>query len=481
MSRISVGFLQVVLFLWCGLASVSASEKAELVNEIEKRTNVSISLSYGRTSPALPDSLRNLFADDLTLEEALQIAFANSPRFFASMEELGIAKADVLEATLLKNPKFSGFARSPNHDGQTNLEFEISIDAMNWLLMPLKRRVSKSGLEKTRFRIMDAAVELRSEVKKAYYEVQATEQMFATQSDILQAAQAAAELAARQFKAGNIKEMDLAQEKAAALQAENDYDIVQSVALSARELLSRLLGFSGEDAKLWKVKVQLAEPPSSILLIKGLEELAVSSRYDLLALKMQAEENHRRLTAERFGFLKDTQVGLNTERETDGSRLTGPMWETQVPILDWNQASINRAKSAERLTRYEVQDFELKIRSDVRLTYNRLQMAAFRADRYKKQILPLRARIVELMQLYYNYMLKGVYQLLEVRKQEIEATHDYIRALQDYWTAYAELERAVGGKLPEISTRTMPISNSPLKEIETEKRTKPAQNHGGHT
>ena len=150
MRQSRIGLLSVVLFLWPLIISASASEKAELVNEIQERTNVSISSSQMRMSPALPDSLRNLFADDLTLEEALQIAFANSPRFFASMEELGIAKADVLEATLLKNPKFSGFARSPNRGGNTNVEFEISVDAMNWLLMPLKRRASKAGLEKTR-------------------------------------------------------------------------------------------------------------------------------------------------------------------------------------------------------------------------------------------------------------------------------------------------------------------------------------------
>ena len=86
------------------------------------------------------------------------------------------------------------------------------------------------------------------------------------------------------------------------------------------------------------------------------------------------------------------------------------------------------------------------------------------------------------MQLNYNYMLKGVYQLLEVRKLEIEATHDYVRALQDYWTAYADLERAVGGKLPENTSSTMEASGSmPQNSQQPPKSESHAHHHGSHS
>ena len=49
--------------------------------------------------------------------------------------------------------------------------------------------------------------------------------------------------------------------------------------------------------------------------------------------------------------------------------------------------------------------------------------------------------------LRYNGMLVGNYELFATRSEQIEAEHKAIKALRDYWTTRAELERAVGGRL----------------------------------
>src|SRR5690349_13947037 len=46
-------------------------------------------------------------ADGLTSQEAVAIALWNSPSFQATLADLGIARADVAEAGLLRNPVFS--------------------------------------------------------------------------------------------------------------------------------------------------------------------------------------------------------------------------------------------------------------------------------------------------------------------------------------------------------------------------------------
>ena len=55
-------------------------------------------------------------------------------------------------------------------------------------------------------------------------------------------------------------------------------------------------------------------------------------------------------------------------------------------------------------------------------------------------------------------MLKGVYDLLLAKQNEILARRGYIEALKDYWIAWVNLERATGGKLPEVKT---PAKTSP--------------------
>ena len=45
--------------------------------------------------------------DGLTSQEAVAIALWNSPSFQATLADLGIARADLVEAGLLRNPVFS--------------------------------------------------------------------------------------------------------------------------------------------------------------------------------------------------------------------------------------------------------------------------------------------------------------------------------------------------------------------------------------
>ena len=56
------------------------------------------------TAPLPPDASID---DGLTSQEAVAIALWNSPSFQATLADLGIARADLVEAGLLRNPVFS--------------------------------------------------------------------------------------------------------------------------------------------------------------------------------------------------------------------------------------------------------------------------------------------------------------------------------------------------------------------------------------
>ena len=84
-----------------------------------------------------------------------------------------------------------------------------------------------------------------------------------------------------------------------------------------------------------------------------------------------------------------------------------------------------------------------------------MESARRRAEHYPKVLLPLRREILQETQREYNAMLAGVYQLLQAKRDEIEAGRGYVETLTEYWVARAELERAVGGDLP-VTGRTPP-------------------------
>ena len=75
--------------------------------------------------------------------------------------------------------------------------------------------------------------------------------------------------------------------------------------------------------------------------------------------------------------------------------------------------------------------------------------ARARAVHYRDVVLPLKQRIVALVQ-EYNFMLSGPFELLASRQAEIAAQRDHIDALGDYWMARVELEAAVGAPLETV-------------------------------
>jgi len=88
----------------------------------------------------------------------------------------------------------------------------------------------------------------------------------------------------------------------------------------------------------------------------------------------------------------------------------------------------------------------------VRQSCNHLAAAREKVEYYRDTVLPLRHRIVEQTQLHFNGMFVSVFELLQVRENEIDANVRCIEALRDYWIARTELEQAIGGRLPEPAT-----------------------------
>src|SRR5688500_9715125 len=74
-------------------------------------------LQWMRDKAGAADSTREvqaLLKRQLTADTAVQIALLNNRSIQAELEELGIARADYLQALLPGNPNFSGFLRYPD-------------------------------------------------------------------------------------------------------------------------------------------------------------------------------------------------------------------------------------------------------------------------------------------------------------------------------------------------------------------------------
>ena len=109
-------------------------------------------------------------------------------------------------------------------------------------------------------------------------------------------------------------------------------------------------------------------------------------------------------------------------------------------------------QSLQRLASLAI-DIRSGSQGDTRTAFGRSQCSQILSRHHP----PLRQRIVDESQLYYNGMLIGVYELLFVKQNQINAGREYIEALRDYWITRSDLERAVGGRLIVTEETTEPM------------------------
>jgi cobalt-zinc-cadmium efflux system outer membrane protein len=449
---------------------------------VESRAGVHLEQYTGPPTGLVADTIQQLLREELSVDRALRIAVLNNRSLQATLEELGMARADVLHASLLKNPIFSGHARLPEAGGGTNLELALAQSVIDTLSLPLRRQVALAQFEQAKLKVTDAVLTLLMDVTTAYYTAQAAEQLQALRETVLEAAKAAAELARRQYEAGNIRDFDWANEQAADEQAHVELARSRADLKAAREQLNQLLGLAGPEATAWRMAPRPLELPAADPPLDELETLALFQRLDLAIVRQEANVLRRSVSVARLGVVPDADVAMNSEREPDGDRVLGPMWDVPIPIFNWGQADRARLKAQLRQTAHRLAAMEVAARAEVRTAHERMITERQVAERYHDQLIPLRQQIVESSLRHYNYMLIGAFQLLMAKQHEVTARQDYINAIRDYWIARAHLERAVGGQLPTSEgMQTKPIA-SPEEDKATQEvpDETPQHQHGGH-
>jgi outer membrane protein, heavy metal efflux system len=433
-----------------GCASVSPKGSFEDVSAlVAARGGAPIHWDQGTPADAqVKARVDGLLIGTLTAEGAVEVALLRNQGLVATYEELGIAQADLVQAGLLRNPSFGTRVRFPTSNAATDIEFSVAQDFLGLFTLPLRKRVAAAQLDATKARVGSAILMLTAQVRQAVVSLQASQATVEVRKLVLEAQSAAAELRSRQRAAGNIGDLDAIQQQAFFEQGELDLGRAEMQAVEQREQVNRLLGLWGQDSASWKVESRLPDVPEQDPSLDQVESLAIGRRLDLLAARADSRALEEAASlAGLTRFLPALQVGVSTERDAEGTRVTGPDLSIELPIFDQGQARAARTLAEVRQARARQADLAVNIRSEVRALRNRLVTTHRSAEQYRTVLLPLREKAVKESQLRYNAMLLGVFQLLQARREQIEAYRDYLDTVRDYWIARAELERATGGSL----------------------------------
>lgn len=420
---------------------------AQLVSE---RSDHAITWTPGpeENSPAI-EAIAARLTDGLNETDAVQIALVQNRNLQARYTRLGIAQADLVQASLLHNPVMDLSSGFPVAGGVVDLSFGLAMDFIDLLYTPLRKRVAAAQFEETKLRTTAEVLEVVWQTQTAFYRHQANEQMLELRRHVALSTAASTELARALRQAGNIRELDLATELALAEETKLDVRLAEIAVHESRERLNILMGMEEKDAQHWRMaSIRLPEPPHELLDLMQAETQAVERSLDLAAadqLIVAATEN---ASLDRIsGLLPEVILGGKGER--DGADWEpGPTFTLPIPLFDRGQARVARAQAELRQARELRSALAVHIHAVARSTRERLAGQRDRALHYRDTVLPLQERILHEIQLQYNAMQVGPLELLRAKEQQIAAGVRYIETLQDYWLAQADLTLLLAGHLP---------------------------------
>ena len=132
------------------------------------------------------------------------------------------------------------------------MDFGIVQDFLDLLMIPLRKKVAANELARAELRAGDAVLKLASEVKTAFYTLQGKQMLFTRLGTLGDTNAAALELSLRQHEAGNISDLELANQQSTYSQSKLDAAQVAAEMRSDREKLNRLMGAWGSLTE-WKM------------------------------------------------------------------------------------------------------------------------------------------------------------------------------------------------------------------------------------
>lgn len=449
------------LGLLTGCATVNPGPAfVDVQKGVQSRTGLRTAWARDASGQTSNDQLvTQLLSKDLTAERAVQVALLNNPSLQATFEEIGLSQADLAQAGLIANPEFSGFSRYAKHLSGANVELSLVQNVFDIVIQPLRKKVATAALEQTKLRVANEVLSLAAAVKEAFFTLQARQQLVVRLRLILDVTETAANFARKQREAGTISDLDLENQLALHRQSKVEVALGEADVRADREKLNRLLGLWGANTN-WRITDDLPAVPEAEIPLEGLESLAVSQRQDLQAARWGVDLVGRALALKRKTrfFPVGINVGINTEKDVTGERVTGPELSLQLPIFDSGKASIARLEAEHRHAQRQLEALAVNARSEVRETRDRMLSARDLTAYYGQVLLPQRLRILDLTMRHYNLMFKGAYDLLLAKQAEVEAEKTYVEGWRDYWIARARLEKALGGALPPTANQQAPAS-----------------------
>ena len=385
-------------------------------------------------TPAVPTSL--------TLDAALARAEAVNPSIIAARARHATGVAEIAVARERLNP-----------EARVELERETPTQAYG-ISLPLElggkraRRiaVSTAALRTTDAEITQTIVEVRAQVRRAYFERLIADSRVALADELRTLAMRLRDTAQQRFDAGDAPRLEVLQAQLALAEADNQALGAVGIATAARMALNALLGLPLDTAVTLETSLEASTAPAADAALAQ----ARTANAELLVLDRRLDEQRARLALARALQTPDVTPEGAITHGAEPEFNTG--WRAAVgvalPIFTRHRAGV--ALEQATLTHLTAERDATMARVSGEVAGAAALADAQRSQylRYRDQIVPQALEVERLAEDSYRLGQTGIAAYLLALQSSRDVRLRSLEAAAGFQSALSDLERAVGAPLP---------------------------------
>ncbi len=429
-----------------GCASIDPTpDYDQAVQEVQSATGAA-NVYHPDHEDGLPEREAALLEGGLELREAVELGLLLNPFLQASFRSVGIARADRVQAGLLTNPSLSLALRLPVDGGPTQIEGGLFASLVDLWQIPARTRVAQSALERTVLELAHSAVQLAGNIRTAYIDAMAADQLLVIAQENRDSAARLVELVGLRLEVAaataidkNLAELELLDTEVVLRDAKFD-------AGERRRVLTTLLGYDHVPLE-FALTGGLPGSADTLPDVEVLRRLASDRRLDIRAATARLEEAVAELQRQHGLVVKFADVGIDAERDDDWA--LGPAIRLELPIFDQNQAQIAKAVAA--LAQHEalLRAVSVSAAQDVSSVFARTQ-AHWDAVRLYSDQVARAGETLELSRQSYEAGKTTIIPVIEAQRKLLSARRMHALRLRAAAAAVSDLERATGTPREEL-------------------------------
>jgi len=385
-------------------------------------------------------TVQGVNAQTLTLESALQTAFANNPDMAAAQWEIDIAQGGRQQAGLIPNPVASWDAEDTRRNSRTT-----TVKLSQTLELGGKRGaridVATRAQEAAALTLEQRRNGLRAEVIDGYYGALRAQERLDLAQRSLALAERGLVVANGRVTAGKSSPVEATRAQVQLSEIRLEFNRAQMGLTDAYRRLAASTGAASTDFQAVASQAQAAPAlPSTSQLLARLEQTA-----ELRLAELQIVQGEAALGLEKAQRIPDLDVSIGSQYDASvRERVNVVGVSMPIPLFNRNQGNVLAASRRADQARDLRNAAELRLRTETRQALDLWQTANTEVRSFNQQILPAAQSAVESATRGFEMGKFNFLDVLDAQRTLIAARTQYLAATAQATEAWVRIERIYG-------------------------------------